>query len=198
MNIPKPKRPTCLNCLRPQSVCYCHKLTNIRLKNNILIIKHKDEAKHPFNTANMAKLQSEQIELIGHEDENILETINEFIQKYKPFLLFKNSHSVLLDANSKTNLENQNFIVLDGSWDKAKALYFQFENLRKLPIYHLSLDKNIKSIYHPIRKAGVIDSLATVEAIAETLKLLFEQDFDSMLEALRFTVQEQKKFGPTN
>lgn len=199
------KREKCDNCLRPINHCYCHKLISFNTESKILILRHEMEAKHPFNTALMAKLQIPSLILLTDHDEtdsgNIqLENIVQqelivFIKKYKPFLLFMNQHSKDLEKNL-SSLPSKNFIILDGTWDKAKSLLYKYHCLQELPVFHL--DCTVTSRYQSLRKACSESALSTLEACGYATGLINNQKIEGLFDVLDHVVSLQNEFKTKN
>lgn len=153
------------------------------------------ERLHPFNTAIMAKLQISNLEIIDTDEDDFENVINNFILNHKPYLLFKNHESNLLTSNSLNELESTNFIAIDGTWDKAKAIYLKYEILQSLKLFHLEPNLEQETIYRDIRKATMKDSLSTLEAIKVALEMTHNQSFQELLAPLEFMINAQKKFS---
>ncbi|WP_034721494.1 DTW domain-containing protein [Bacteriovorax sp. DB6_IX] len=192
------KRQTCSKCARPQKLCYCHLIKNLKTESKQLILRHFKEKDHPFNTAKMAEMSLSDCTILDSDDPNFTNEISDFITKENPFLLFYTSESKELEE-SLNEIPSKNFIALDGTWDKAKKILFSNESLSKIPIFHLN--PKSETIYRPIRKACAENFISTVEAIKEAIELIENRnDLEELLEPLRFTVQEQLKYqkkGPS-
>lgn len=189
------KRDTCSTCLRPISVCFCSCLNHIKISQSILIIRDKSERLHPFNTAIMAKLQIENLEIIDTDNDDFENVISKFIIEQKPYLLFKNHESKLLTSTFLNEQESTNFIAIDGTWDKAKAIYLKYEILQSLNLLHIEPSLEQETIYKDIRKATIKDSLSTLEAIKLALEITHNKTFHELLAPLEYTIKAQKKFS---
>lgn len=186
------KRELCQECQRPVNTCYCSSITKLDLENNILIIRDPKEALHPFNTAVMAQKSLSSCQILCAHDLDLEKKIESFIAKYRPFLLFKNDQSQCLSEVRKREVLPRNFIVLDGTWKKAKRIYFENTSLQKLECLHLESDK--ASIYSPIRKACSKDFLSTVEAIALCLESVNNANYPTLLDPLKRVIEIQSKW----
>ncbi|MFG1504526.1 tRNA-uridine aminocarboxypropyltransferase [Halobacteriovorax sp. ZH5_bin.2] len=188
------KRNHCPNCLRPQGQCLCHTIEQVPLENRLIILQDQKEALHPFNTARLAKLVAPNIELVTSE--NINEELIQEIKGLRPFLLFKNERSIALNAENIHSLESNNFIVLDGTWKKARKIYHTWPQLSDLPCFHLELDDQ-KTIYQSIRKSCGETHLSTLEAITATLLALGDiqqSQKDQFLAPLKELIKQQEAF----
>lgn len=183
------KRAVCDKCSRPKKVCFCHTISKIKTDSHILILRHFKEKNHPFNTARMAELSLLNCSVLDTDQNDFKKKLSDFIEEYRPFLIFYNQKSVDIDEH-KSNLPSKNFILLDGTWDKAKKVLFSNEALQELPIFHLN-PKN-ETIYAPIRKACSQNFISTIEAVKETLECIYEnKKFEELLAPLIYTVNKQ-------
>lgn len=85
-------------------------------------------------------------------------------------------------------------IVLDGTWSKAKRIYF--ENLWLHKLQHYNLLPSEPSMYGSVRREPKIGCLSTVESIVCALKML-EPDtvgLDSLLEVFDTMIEDAKGF----
>lgn len=85
-------------------------------------------------------------------------------------------------------------IVLDGTWSKAKRIYFENPWLHKLQHYNLLPSE--PSMYGTVRREPKIGCLSTVESIVLALKML-EPDtvgLDSLLEVFDSMIEDAKGF----
>lgn len=85
-------------------------------------------------------------------------------------------------------------IVLDGTWSKAKRIYFENPWLHKLQHYNLLPSE--PSMYGTVRREPKIGCLSTVESIVFALRML-EPDtvgLDSLLEVFDSMIEDAKGF----
>ncbi|KAG0580092.1 hypothetical protein KC19_4G146200 [Ceratodon purpureus] len=85
-------------------------------------------------------------------------------------------------------------IVLDGTWSKAKRIYFENLWLHKLQHYNLPL--SVPSMYGSVRREPKVGCLSTVESIVFALKLLEPATvgLDSLLEVFDSMIEDAKGF----
>lgn len=85
-------------------------------------------------------------------------------------------------------------IVLDGTWSKAKRIYFENPWLQDLPHYRLPLMS--PSMYGYVRRQPKPGCLSTVESIVFALRLLEPQTqgLDSLLEVFDSMISDAKGF----
>ncbi|WP_419172254.1 DTW domain-containing protein [Halobacteriovorax sp.] len=186
----KEKRAHCDKCHRPLKSCLCAHVKPVEIQTPITILQSKDEAKHPFNTAKFGPLASDKIRIIKSDD--ITEEIIDDLTSTESFLLFKNEHSRPI---SKSDLPKGEMIVLDGTWKKAKGVYFKWPKLSSIPCYHLEEDQ--RTIYSSIRKSCGEEHLSTLEAIGMTLKALGElneNSYEELISPLKKLIEQQEAF----
>ncbi|KAJ7529535.1 hypothetical protein O6H91_15G055600 [Diphasiastrum complanatum] len=107
------------------------------------------------------------------------------------------------NANANSDLETKHprhLIVLDGTWSKAKRLYYDNPWLHQLPHYQLPLQ--VPSLYAGVRREPKPGCLSTIESIVYALRLLEPQTqglelllevFDSMISIQRRYADEKAK-----
>lgn len=185
------KRIKCPSCLRPLTVCYCSSIEKVEIPNKILIIRYFKESDHPFNTARMADLSMNNCQVINSNDPNVDLVIDNFIKDFAPFLLFKRTNSSQLVESNEVKAIN--FIVLDGTWSKARGLLHQSKVLQNLICKHLDIEET--SIYKTIRRTCSQEYLSTLEAISKCLELLNNCSYEHLLTPLKRTVELQSKWN---
>ncbi|KAI5077292.1 hypothetical protein GOP47_0007116 [Adiantum capillus-veneris] len=101
----------------------------------------------------------------------------------------------LLHSNTEEELEApHHLLVLDGTWSKARRLYFENPWLHNLPHYKLSLPS--PSLYEGVRKQPKPGCLSTLESIVYALKVLEpenEEGLDGLLEVFDSMVEDQRR-----
>ena len=188
------KRIVCDRCKRPIANCYCDCLETIETQGKILIIRHVKEREHPFNTALMARLQIKNLVLLDSDNPNFKEILLKFIEDNNPILIFKNTKSKNI-TDQKFNSQ-QSFILLDGTWDKARSLLLgNSEVLEKLETFHFDVGSTPQTIYHSVRKACSNEALSTLEALVYTLEYLNEKNYQKLLRPLERIIEDQKKWA---
>lgn len=174
-------RELCPKCEFILTRCLCHSITILQSPIKVVIIQFPKEKKHPLNTVNILKKNLENLIVIEDEkiDDNIL--FAEMMSQLKnPILFFKNEHATPLEnENSESYKKIDGIIFIDGSWDKAKRIYFQSKVLQKLKT--LSLHRPELSQYK-IRKSPIEGGLSTIESVAYSLeKITNDKSFQNLL-----------------
>lgn len=119
----------------------------------------------------------------------------EFELKIPPgsVLLFPSENAV--DANDlmAMDLEVKNLIVLDGTWGKARRMYYENPWLKMLP--HLRLDVEKMSLYGEVRQQPKAGYLSTIESIVYALKALGNncEGLDNLLDVFESMVGDQRR-----
>jgi len=183
------KRETCLKCQRAVSTCYCHVVKEHEALHHFIILQHPSEKKHPLGTALMAHRGLKNSTLLTGEcfDENI--ELQNLLKERDTYLLYpyedaKNINEVKNQLNKKT----VNFIILDGTWKKARKIYHINDTLKGLPLLRIS--PTSKSEYK-IRKQPKSSGLSTIETVAEVLNQVENMNTDSFLAPFHFLIEKQ-------
>lgn len=168
-------RPTCPNCLRPESACYCSLAHKVKTETEVLILQHPLEAKAAKNTARLLHLCLSNSSLeIGEQWESLPVGSNRSSDR-TPVLLYpsdeKTSHTV--DINELTP-GNTQLVVLDGTWRKTRKMLHLSPYLQQLP--RVAMQPRSPSAYR-IRKTPNDEALSTFEAVCAYLEEL-EPDCD--------------------
>ncbi|KAI3948809.1 hypothetical protein MKX01_022223 [Papaver californicum] len=96
------------------------------------------------------------------------------------------------------NFEVKHLIVLNGTWQKAKRIYYENPWLKLLPHLKLSLDK--LSFYGEVRQQPKEGCLSTIESIVFAMKGLGhdEEGLDALLDVFGSIVGDQRRFKAGN
>ena len=167
-------RQYCSSCLYPQKTCLCDHIVRIMNPTAIKILQHPKEAKHALNTARIASLCLQNIDirssfLAPQEYDNWLKNTA---------LIFPQTHSKPLPKDHHGSLS-----FIDATWPKARGILQYIPILKTLPCYHLTS----KTGEYQIRKAPNKTHLSTIEAIFSALSFI-ESDpirYQPLLHAFR-------------
>ena len=129
-------------------------------------MQHQRERTHPFNTARIVKQALQRCELIFDRNER-------FGQRDLPIgnkaaLLYPGKESRLLTEIEAHQIPQQ-LVVIDGTWDQARALFRDIPQLYRLPQFKLA---PASPGQYRIRREPTSTSLSTVEATVAALQLL--------------------------
>ncbi len=159
-------RTTCSQCLRPQALCYCHLIQQQRAGIDLVILQHPQEAKHPLNSARIAKLGISNCQLWVGEDFSEHQDLQQVLAEKACYLLFPGS-SAQDSAQVLAGQKPEVIIILDGTWRKARRIYYCNRQLQQLPA--IILNDTGRSNYR-IRKVPGDNALSTVEATVTLLR----------------------------
>ena len=180
------QKQRCYQCFRPNRLCYCRWLPRIENRTSILLLQHLGERKHPFNTARMV-----QQSLVNCEC--VYGTNHDLRQRRLPIrdgaaLLFPN-HEALPLSGSSGRLPSQ-LVVVDGTWHQAGTVVRDVPAIRALPRFSISTPAGGR---YRIRREPTADSLSTVEAVVESLRILEPETpgVDTLLNVFLRMVEDQ-------
>ena len=166
----KSLRNVCSNCEFIEQRCLCPYIKKINNQTILTILQHPSEVKHPLNTVKLLAKSFLKINIyVGEDFSNSIE-LQELLNNYKDHqaLIFPNPQALLLKPESESDDHKINhLILLDGSWKKAKKIYYSNAFLQRLPSYYLE-SNNISE--YIIRKSPMEKSLSTLEATILALK----------------------------
>lgn len=164
------KRKLCVGCGRPIKVCLCDVLLPVSSTVKVILLQDKHEAKHALSTVPIINnmLQGTEVhigeqfspEVVFHGDPD---------WKSKCCLIFPAENAQPLENQTETGVKIEYVILLDGTWRKAKRLWFLNPWLQDIPAFKIT--REIKGRYK-IRKAPEADAYSTLEALVATLEIL--------------------------
>jgi DTW domain-containing protein YfiP len=184
-------RENCPRCLRTKAACYCEHIHEVNNHTQLVILQHPSEQKHPLNTGRIAHLSFKNSYLWKGENFSHHEELNRLIGQGDCFLLFPGEKASTIGNDIKTQIKT--LILLDGTWKKAKKIFYLSSNLQQLP--RLQLKSGITSRYR-IRKEPKSHYLSTLEAAAYALGQLEDTDFSPVFRPFDTMIDYQiKKMG---
>lgn len=185
------KRSLCPKCERPDRVCLCEFIQPFETKIHFLILRHKTEVKHAFNTAKLCALSISNLLIENGEDFSHNETLLAFL-KHKPLLVYPGKDSINLSTLRASKSPTKHFILIDGTWSKANKIYLTNKILHNLP--KLLIDTKSESDYL-IRKSNKEGGISTLECVSEIGRTLdCEVDYSALDELFLGMVSLQKSF----
>lgn len=161
------RRSICPQCDYIKSRCICESLAPIFNQINLIILQHPSETKHALNTVRLMKNSFQKITVFIGENFNEHSELKEILAHNKVALIFPKDHAQAL--TNENNFSPTHLIFIDGPWKKAKKIYFCSPLLHTLAAF--ALTPSSKSRY-TIRSSNFKDSLSTLEASIEALKIL--------------------------
>ncbi len=193
-------RHVCEQCLKAKAACICDWISPVNNQTRIVILQHPDETKKPLGTAKIATLCLDNVELWVGVDFSNVPYFNELVTDFKHCAAVLYPAELATDLNDWTcndslinNLNNDNcsktLIVLDGTWRNTREIMLSNKPLQDLLKVKLKPSKH--SDYR-IRKAPMVESLSTVEAISLSLSILEpETRVDPMLNCFKEMIDYQ-------
>ncbi len=180
--------------MRPVADCYCASIPQIQNKTPILILQHRRERPHPFNTARMVDLSLANSKLIVDRNTELARIAPLLIQPGAGLLYPAANARELKDvrpADRPTQL-----VILDGTWHHAKTMYRDIAALHDLPKFKLSPPQPGN---YRIRREPSRDSLSTVEATVAAMAALEPETHDiaKMIDAFNAMIDRQLAYPKT-
>ena len=194
------KRPSCSQCLRPLTECYCHAITVLHSDVRIIILQHHSEVAHPFNTARMAELALHDCHIVVGESFSLSQPEISTLcnADFSPMLLFPVMHPISM-AEQRLRVKEQGkaplLFIPDGTWKKAKKILHCSPDIAALP--SIKLDAMDKSIYG-VRKSTQEGGVSTVEACFHFLSQWSgsPEHYAPLLHPLQWLAERQRTFKP--
>ncbi|MGD0523742.1 MAG: tRNA-uridine aminocarboxypropyltransferase, partial [Polyangiaceae bacterium] len=183
-------RPTCLTCLRPESVCYCPYIRPVPTRTRVVLLQHPRERDVAIGTARMASLCLPGAELhVGVRWDGSPVLARVLSDPARPAVLLYPGEDAI-DVARDPPAGPVTLVVVDGTWWQAKKVVRENLELARLPRY--SFTPPSPSEYR-IRKEPHETFVSTLEALVHVLGVL-EGDrsrFQALLVPFRAMVDAQ-------
>lgn len=158
---------------RPLNACWCSALPKVRLcpKNRIVLLQHPAEEKRCLRTAPMLKLGLVEDKCLIYKGKRFLkinDELKEILESENSLLLYPSRDSIDIE-NIPKDKGPYNILILDGTWQQAKAIYSNNPQLHKLQPIKLIPRDNSSYI---IRTQPHEKCLSTLESAMEALSIL--------------------------
>ena len=179
-------RDRCLACFRPLRDCYCAAIPSIDNQTEVLILQHRRERFHPFNTARMVHKALRNSNLLVDHTPGLAARL-EF--KPRAGLLYPGPEAELL-ANVPAHRRPEQLVIIDGTWHHAKTIVRDLAALRDLPRYRIAPAEPSR---YRIRREPSAQFLSTVEATVAALRDLEPETrgLNQLLAAFHAMVERQ-------
>ncbi len=189
-------RPLCSDCSYPLSTCVCEFVTPCSHNIKLIVLQDPKENQHPKNTVRLMQLCSNNIEvIIGETPSDFSSLISQIETAPKCFaLLYPSKSAVTLPKIDETANNIHTLILIDGTWRKAKKLYLKNPWLNQ--IVHFKLEDLCGD--YTIRKTSVEAGMSTLEAAAESLRILDGANTEPMLKLQRGLAEKFTQQMPEN
>lgn len=170
--------PTCDTCHRPSAACVCDRIVTYPTTRRVLILQHPQEQDALLGSAQILVASLPQAKLvIGLSWRNLAHALGEEVDVKRWAVLFPDREAEEEQVATRkgqllepTSLEG--IIALDGTWSKAKTLWWRNPWLNKLN--RVSLKPSQPSIYGKLRAEPRRDYVSTLESVAGALTLCGE------------------------
>jgi len=170
---------TCDTCHRPTVACVCDRITKFQTTRRILILQHPQEKDAILGTAQIlvASLPKAEI-VIGLSWRNLGHALRtEAADPRRWAVLFPDRDAPANQVRTRAGetvdpASLQGIIVIDGTWSKAKTLWWRNPWLNKLN--RLNLEPSKPSIYGSLRAEPRRAFVSTLESVTAALTLCGE------------------------
>lgn len=176
----------CYECFRPVAFCFCDAIPSIDNRTEVVILQHRRERFHRFNTARIVQKALRNSQLLADHIANLAQRLQ---LKPRAGLLYPGPSTLPIDELTADERPEQ-LVVLDGTWHHAKTLLRDIPALQCLPRYQLAPAEPSR---YRIRREPNDMSLSTVEAAVAALRVLEPQTrgFEQLLRAFDTMVDVQ-------
>jgi DTW domain-containing protein len=170
---------TCETCHRPSGACVCDRIVQYPTARRILILQHPQEQDALLGSAQIltASLPKAQI-VVGLSWRNLAHALGEEgVDGKRWAVLFPDSESEGDQVTGRggvvgTPAALEGIVVLDGTWSKAKTLWWRNPWLLKLK--RITLKPGQPSIYGRLRAEPRREFVSTLESVVAALTLCGE------------------------
>ena len=155
----------CLGCFRPRRDCHCAAIPRIDNQTEVVILQHRRERSHPFNTARMVHRALRNSSLLVDHASGLAARLE---LRSHAGLLYPGPEAALL-ADVPEDQRPRQLIVIDGTWHHARTLVRDIAALHEVPRFRIAPDE--PSNYRIRREPSAL-FLSTVEATVAALRVL--------------------------
>jgi DTW domain-containing protein YfiP len=170
---------TCDTCRRPTTACVCDRIISFPTERRILILQHPQEQDALLGSAQILVASLPQARLVvGLSWRNLAHALgqeNVDIRHWAVLFPDREAPGAQVAARSGASLEPRaldGVVVLDGTWSKAKTLWWRNPWLNKLN--RMTLKPERPSIYGRLRAEPRRDYVSTLESVGAALSLCGE------------------------
>lgn len=183
------QRIRCYGCHRSIDRCFCDSIPSISNRIPVLIVQHKRERFHPFNTARILRRSLQNSRLIVGDIDRLTDGLSQIAFSPNVGLLYPGADSLLMDELPVAERPSQ-LVMLDGTWHHTKTLVREIPLLQSLRKYRLAPSQPSR---YRIRREPNVMFLSTLEATVAALRCLEPETigFDRLLQAFDEMVEGQ-------
>ena len=165
-SLPQLELRKCYGCFRPLQYCHCSIIPRLQNQTEILILQHRRERFHPFNTARMVNAALENSQLLSDRVAKLAKHPFDFDDQTGLLYPGKNATPI---TELAVEDRPRKMVVIDGTWHHAKQIMRDVPQLAQLKTYRINPTSPGN---YRIRKEPTLDSLSTLEAIVAALREL--------------------------
>lgn len=188
-------------CFRPRQLCFCASIPQIDNKTRILLIQHRRERFHAFNTARIVHRALSQCNLITDHNDSMSQQFSDTPLAADVGLLFPGDGAKLLTEIDPSDYPSQ-LVIIDGTWNQAKTLFRALPRLAELPKFSLAPESPSR---YRIRREPNEQAVSTLEATVAALSVLepTTKGLDGLLKVFDLMIDDQvqvveERTGGTN
>jgi hypothetical protein len=169
----------CDTCHRPTAACVCDRIVQYPTQRRVLILQHPQEQDALLGSAQILVASLPKAKLVvGLSWPNFAAALGEEkVDARRWAVLFPDRESLAEEGKAQPSrvadpAKLEGIVVLDGTWSKAKTLWWRNAWLTKLS--RLTLKPTKPSIYGHLRAEPRREYVSTLESVAEALTLCGE------------------------
>ncbi|GAA4448129.1 tRNA-uridine aminocarboxypropyltransferase [Novipirellula rosea] len=191
----KDSEPRCYRCFRPAEACFCDAIPAVDNQTDVLILQHRRERFHPFNTARIVNQSLRRCDLMTEHNVDLNRRFDSLPLSDRVGVLYPGNDAKLLSELSPAERPEQ-LIVIDGTWHHAKTLMRDIPRLQTLPRYRLAPETPGR---YRIRREPNEHALSTLEATVSALRAIEPETegLDRLLGAFERMVDDQLNHTPS-
>lgn len=159
-------RRLCQQCGVHPRICVCNHCQPISGAPDLWVLQHPQEAGHSKGTLRVAQACLPGLRVLVGERSADFAALRDRLNPDQSALLFPGNQSQALEQ--ATGASRLTWIIIDGTWRKARRILMTNPWLQALPAFHFQYPP--ESVYR-IRRSGTEGGLSTVEAIAHLCSL---------------------------
>ncbi len=170
---------TCETCHRPKVACVCERIVSYPTTRRVLILQHPQEQDAVLGSAQILVASLPKVKLVvGLSWRNFAAALGEeAVDPRRWAVLFPDREAEGEGVTAKGGVtpspsELEGIVVLDGTWSKAKTLWWRNPWITKLG--RLTLRPSQPSIYGSLRAEPRREYVSTLESVAAALTLCGE------------------------
>lgn len=169
----------CPTCRRPSFACVCDRVVSYPTQRRVLVLQHPQEQDALLGSAQILVASLPKVQLVvGLSWRNLAHALGEEdVDPRRWAVLFPDRESeggevVGRRGNTVEPSTLEGIVVLDGTWSKAKTLWWRNPWLNKLN--RMTLEPTKPSIYGKLRAEPRREYVSTLESVAAALTLCGE------------------------